>query len=204
MKSVLATALLAATALTTSPAHAAVIDFEEVAITNPFLGEGPVPNGYAGLNWENVNVVLGSAVPGTGYENGVVSGEKAAISIFGAPATISAPSGTFTFEGGWFTSGWLETDTGMVAGYLDDGDLLPDYVMVFDINSVTPVFLDVSWNGLYMLIFGALGENIAVVDDLRISLDAAPPVESVPEPLTLGLLGMGLLGIAGARQRRKA
>ena len=203
MKSLLAATFFVTTALAFAPAHADIIDFEGVVIDNLSLAEAPIPNGYAGLNWENVYAILGPALPGTGYENGVVSGEKAAISTYVGPVLIKAPSGTFTFEGGWFTSGRFETGTAYVTGYLDDGDELPDISVDFAITSSAPVFLDVSWSGLKMLTFGALNDDIAVLDDLRISFDRTAPVEAVPEPLTLGLLGTGLLGLAGTRQRRK-
>ena len=38
------------------------------------------------------------------------------------------------------------------------------------------------------------------MDDLRIN---EGPMTEVPEPLTIGLLGIGLLGVAGARRRRR-
>jgi hypothetical protein len=63
------------------------------------------------------------------------------------------------------------------------------FTVSHDVHSVTIQFDTTNQ------VFGAIGNYI------DIQLEVAQPV--VPEPATLGLIGMGLAGIAAARKRRR-
>ena len=62
------------------------IGFNDVFTTT---GSAPIPNGYRGLNWDNVWVHR-SVNPGTGFEHGIVSGEYAAYNGGAYPCSISS------------------------------------------------------------------------------------------------------------------
>ncbi|MCH8685677.1 PEP-CTERM sorting domain-containing protein [Pedomonas mirosovicensis] len=193
MKTLLSVAAIAASLLSAAPATATVLDFESVVTE----GSEFIPDGYGDLNWDNFAIINRNAQPGTGYETGAVSGDYSAYNSWGNPASITAATDTFSFEGAWFTSAWFNNNTLFIEGFTD-GDAVADYSVTLTLNTLTPQFLDVSWTGLQRLSFRTSNSQL-VMDDLRISKSS--PAE-VPEPLTIGLLGMGLLGVAGARRRK--
>ena len=180
---------LTTTALTTTAANAVVLGFDDITSGFTFTN---VPTNYAGLSWQNFGVANKAIYKGTGYEHGAVSGAYTAYNGSGYASTISALEDTFSFDGAWFTSAWLETNTLTIEGFVDDDDIA-DYTFSVVLSKTSPLFVDVSWSGLQRLRFSS-NNNPFAMDNLRIN--------EVPEPLTLGLVGMGLLGIAGARRRK--
>lgn len=194
MKALLSVAAVAASILTAAPASATVLDFE--GVTQLSCCE-TMPNGYGGLDWQNFYIIKDTNHPGTGYQRGVISGEFAGFNGNGLPASITATADAFSFDGGWFTSAWYEGNELVIEGF-SDGDAVADYSLTVTLNTQTPLFLDVNWTGLQRLRFTSSRDHFAV-DDLRINEGVAT---EVPEPLTIGLLGMGLLGVAGARRRK--
>ncbi|CAF4951939.1 unnamed protein product, partial [Rotaria sp. Silwood1] len=82
------------------PESSSLITFDDITnITN--TSGVPVPNGYSGLNWENVLVLngLNDSNPGTGYRTGVVSPPYLAFDGYGSPMTITnAATNTFTIN----------------------------------------------------------------------------------------------------------
>lgn len=200
MKALLSVAVITGAVLTATPASAAIINFDDIISGVNFAA---VHNGYAGLNWDNFFVGNSEYVEGPGFAAGAISGEYVAVNGYANPASILAISGTFSFDGGWFTSGWHDDTFLLIEGFTDDDDL-PDYSLTLPLDTLTPLFLSVNWTGLQRLTFTSSNDVVPslahfVLDDLRINVSTTT---EVPEPLTIGLFGLGLLGIAGARRRR--
>ena len=198
MKAFLSVAAVAASILTAAPASAVVIGFDDIIST---VSLANIPQGYGGLNWNNFGVVHKDRNPNTGYDTGAISGDYPAYNNMALPADITAITDTFSFDGAWFTSAWEDDNILLIEGFTDD-DGIADYSLSLTLNTQTPLFLDVHWTGLHRLRFttSGLGNTHFAMDDLRIN---EGPMTEVPEPLTIGLLGMGLLGVAGARRRRR-
>lgn len=200
MKAFLSVTAVAASMLAAMPASAAVIGFDDII---SYEGSTGISNGYAGLNWQNFHVIHRTYHPDSGYDHGTVSGDYVAYNAHANPASISAINGTFSFDGAWFTAAWISSLAIQIEGFTDDDDVA-DYSATFIVNDMTPLFFEAGWSGLQRLTFTATEPGTPyrdwfAMDDLRIN---EGPRTEVPEPLTIGLLGMGLLGVAGARRRK--
>ncbi|HEY4547223.1 MAG TPA: PEP-CTERM sorting domain-containing protein [Pedomonas sp.] len=199
MKALLSVAAIAASVLTAAPASAVILGFDDISTDY----EAVVPNGYGGFNWSNFLLVHKDLFPGSGYDHGTVSGDFTAVNGWSNPASITVDSGTFSFESAWFTGAW-DVMTLTIEGFTDH-DNVADFTASFEWGTDMPYHFEAGWNGLQRLTISAttIASDVptwVAIDDLEINLDQTT---EVPEPLTIGLLGMGLLGVAGARRRRR-
>jgi len=176
-------------------ASATVLTFDDFTTTS----YEAIPDGYGGFNWDNattIGVVNGPIhTPGSGYEHGAVSGNYTAFNYNGAsPSYIDlAGSGTFTFNGAWFTSAW-SNQTISFNGY-NNGSLL--YTSSpFSINTSTPLWIELGWSGIDRLAISNTGSQWAMDN---FTFDQSAPV---PEPSTMLLMGVGLIGLAGYGRKR--
>lgn len=183
--------------LCASFSSAAVISFDDLS-GNP---ADTIGDAYEGFNWGLMASVSNIEFPGSGFEQGVVSGDKAAFNQFGMDASISlAASGTFDFIGAFFTAAWIGDYFHELSfeGYLD-GALLYSTSSAFAITDTTASWIQLDWAGIDQLnIYSNLaGWDQWVMDDFTVDIHAV----SVPESSSLVLLLMGVLSLFFARAR---
>lgn len=197
-KSLLLSLLLSLGISSVANTQAAVITFDDL----PSAEIDAIPDGYHGLTWgqsflTNVSYIHADAMPGTGYETGVVSGDYAAFNFL---ATTSIISGTqFDFNGTYLTAALIDGLNIEVTGFLNNIATFTKTVVVntqeaqwFDFNFIGINSLSLrAWGGVN----NSSGNDYFVIDNFTINETAA-----VPESSSLTLLLLGLAAIAIGRK----
>jgi hypothetical protein len=179
--------------------HAVILDFEGLSAYDW------VPNGYGSLNWSNMNIKNPSLdnFSNTGYGHGLISGVNEAFNAWGTMAATSCVS-SFNFNGVYLTSAWTDGLNIKVEGF-NKGNLLYSQTVVVD--SLNSTYFNFNYLGVDAVEFSSFGgvdhaysiphvkgSTIFVMDDFTFN---------VPEPATVLLLGLGLLGLTGMRRKMK-
>jgi hypothetical protein len=180
------------------PSSAEVLYFDDLP-----GGGVEVPNGYGGFNWNSATQVgsieqsyYGS---GNGYYTGAVSGDKTVYNFFGdSPTNIDwASTGAFDYTGAYWTAAWDDTQTLSFNGFLNDNLLYSS--INYQINENVPVWIELNWAGITRLQI-INSDNQWVMDNFTFNELGTNPV---PEPSTVLLLGIGLIGMAGIGRKTK-
>lgn len=177
-------------------ANATVVTFDDIA-------NGAVANGYNGLNWDNVYTLnaVNYNPQNSGYFNGLVSGESVAYNAWGDVGLVSG--GTFDFNGAFLTAAWNNGLNITVTGFLAGLELYSQTVVV---DTTSPTWFNFNFTGIDSLSFNSFGGvdaglggggNHFAMDNFTFN------EASVPESSSIFLLGLGLLGLFGARKLRK-
>lgn len=189
---------------TAANTQAAVITFDDLPATEI----DAIPEGYHGFIWgesffSNVSYIHKDAVPDSGYENGVVSGDYAAFNFLASTSLIKTTGGeTFDFNGASFASAWKDNTNLMVTGFLNNAALFTQTVII---NTSAAQWFDFNFFGINALEFKVWnytpndGNDYYVMDNFTYN-DSA----TVPESSSLALLLLGIAGILVGRRAKKA
>ncbi|MCD4720467.1 MAG: PEP-CTERM sorting domain-containing protein [Desulfobacula sp.] len=176
-----------------SVASATVLDFDDIT-TNQYAQF----YSYGGLDWTHSGAVV-EGYAGGYYAQSAVSGDYAFYNGDGNTATVSISSGTFDFSGAWFTPAG-KTIFGEVGVEAFFGGVSQGIVNI-DLVELAPLWVDFDFVGIDMLVFTPVPStghgSYFAMDDFTYSSNP------VPEPATMLLFGLGILGIAGVNRRKK-
>jgi hypothetical protein len=196
--------------------RAETINFDAIGVASGDF----IPNGYAGLQWNNFNYADVTTEPNSGYVHAAVSGNGVAYSYYGLPATISATSGTFNLVDGFFTGAWRDNMWIVALGFRD-GQVVG--LQMFQVNTSGPVdeHFGSSFQNVDAVTFisggGTLNSNLDLaaahgplftqfaLDNLTVTgVSDPPPADHAPEPasLTLASVAVACVGAFGWRRRR--
>jgi hypothetical protein len=131
------------------PPGADVIHFDDL----PGTTLSPVPNGYRGLTWNNVNFIDAHAVTGSGYRAAMVSPNQAAINAWGNPAAITS-SGSFNLVSAYVTAAWNDNLQLEVRGYAS-GSLA--YDRTYTLSATAPTLIRFNYAGVNRVEFASSG-----------------------------------------------
>ena len=183
--------------------HAAVITFDDLPATEL----DAIPEGYHGFTWgesffSNVSYIHKNTAPGSGYENGAVSGDYAAFNFLASTSLIKTTSGeTFDFNGASFTSAWKDNTNLMVTGLLNNAVLFTQTIVI---NTSAAQWFDFNFLGINALELKVWnytpndGNDYYVMDNFTYNQSA-----SVSESSSLVLLLLGVTGVLLGRKTSK-
>jgi hypothetical protein len=206
-KSLLLTLLLSLGLSSAISTQAAVITFDDLPETNI----GSIESGYNDFNWGNsylTNVAYAhkDAIPGTGFETGVVSGNYAAFNFLATTSTINTSGGElFDFNGAYLTAAWHNGLNIEVTGFLDNLALFTQTIVVntqqaqwfdFDFLGINSLSLR-AWGGTSIDPYN--GGEFFVMDNFTYNEPT-----SVPESSPLILFLLGSIAVLLGRQTKKS
>jgi len=151
-------------------------------------------NNYGGLTWNSFGVYYEPNV----YSRGAVSGDYALFNPYGDATSIAIDTGTFNWNGAWFTSGRTSGSLN-ISGYNNGTEV---YTGTVELDNPAPTWFSADWSNIDKIAFHAYGTDSTrfLMDDFTIN----EPINSpVPEPATMLLFGTGLAGLVGSRIRKK-
>ena len=171
----------------TPRAGAGVATFDDVT-----TGElATIPDGYHGFDWDSFGALAGARQhPGSGYENGAVSGEYVAFNQYAEVATAS--DGTFDFSGAYLTAAWNNGLSIQVDGYMAGS---PTRTRTVVVDTTGPTWFQFDFLGIDELKFassgginaglGGSGKHFAMDNFTYSGATPPPPPPPPPVPITL-------------------
>lgn len=177
---------------------------------------------YAGYNWNNAFVIsplgyFGSAAVAGGFYSALQSSGHVMSNAGAAPLSISKNS-AFDLTGGYFAATWTNGLTLNAKGFNNGVQM---YDKTFNLSWTQAQYLDLGMYGVDNVVFTNSGgtvdpsfnagsNNGFAFDDLnlaaasgRISDEHVGVDTVVPEPMTMSLVGFGLLAVGGLKARRR-
>jgi hypothetical protein len=168
-----------------STASAVILTFDNLGVT-----EGPVPNGYGLLQWQNF-FYMSVTHDGTGYANSLVSPYNVAYDGFGTNATISG--GMFSLNSAYLTAAWVNGLQVEVKGF--SGSALT-YDNTYTVNTTGPTLINFNYQGVTEVEFIPSGGTPAFsggYNGTHFAMDNLDVTFGVPEPSTFALAGLSVV-----------
>jgi hypothetical protein len=179
---------------------AAVISFDDLSATRP----NAVPDGYAGLTWGTSNDNNYSASsPGywAAYALSTYATAKSSpnyvFNVGGVNNLWFAFATPVTFNGAWFSQTNLGSYSAEQVRFRDDLGDLSSWLSL----SNTPQYLEANFSGAQTIYVERKGQLLNNTGSLWFAMDDITYNTQVPEPTTMLLLGLGLVGLAGLRRK---
>jgi hypothetical protein len=199
-----------------SAASAQIVGFDNVT-SAPI---GMIGNGYAGFNWDNAFVIdpvswFGSTGAAAGFGSALQSSAYVMGNGGGNAMTISGNQ--FNLLGGTFASAWRKGMTVSAIGSLGGAQ---KYSRTFLVDWDKSQYVGLNMFGVDNIVFTTSGGTVEgfdshsnasfAVDNLVFEADGGLGtlgdigIQVVPEPMTVSLMGFGLLAVGLAAKRRRS
>ncbi len=196
-------AVFALVILLSTPARSqTVVTFDDLVDNG---GGTPIPNGYQGLSWSNLdvlNAIISSNLAGyaNGYNYGMVSPSNVVYDPFGNPAEVDSAT-NFNFLSAYLTGAWNSNLNIQVEGF-NGTNLLYNQTVVASATNATLFTFDYSdINRLYFdssggePAFGGTPREQFVMDNFTF--------EFIPEPSSLLLTALGGVTLVAFLKRKR-
>ncbi len=189
--------------ISTATTQAAVINFDDL----PYVDfSGTIENGYQGFDWSSFAYINKFAMPNTGFEKGVVSGQHGAYNDFAGTSTTSG--NLFDFNGAYLTAGWKD---GLIIEVSGSANGITQYNKTVTVNTSQAQWFDFNFFDIDSLTFWAYGGTrnpdldndgeFFILDNF--TYNEPRPTTEVSEPSSLMLLGLGIILLGVISQGRK-
>lgn len=189
-------------AIAPMPSLSATLTFDDISLGS----EAPIPNGYGGFNWSNMYYLNSASysIQNSGYVRGTVSGDYVAFNAFANPGDVLAISSgdTFDFNSTYLTAAWNHDLNINVQGYLNGSLVYNQTVVVSDDASTLFNFNYLGIDQLKFVSFGGTDAGTPGGGEHFVMDNFTYNAQAVPEPATIGLMGLGLLGFVLTRRKR--
>jgi hypothetical protein len=136
------------------------IDFESAVQA----GIGKIPNGYAGMGWDNFVAVDNAFYQGEGYVNGTISGRMVTYNGSGHPAEVLHENG-FDLLGCHLTLGWIRAEGELAVIEAFQGDVLVAVDRV-ELSALGPVWYEPRFRNVTRVRFATEHYWQFIMDDL--------------------------------------
>lgn len=196
-------------ALSAGAAHGALITFDDLPLAPPTTNGEEVPDGYAGLNWDEfyyMQADVNNHNP-SGYQNAEVSDPHIAFaSGVSLPITTVIdidPGMLFNFTSGWFTAAWYEDLDVTVVGSNSGVDLYTD---TFQVDTTGPTFRVFNFIGVDTVTITGSGGTSSPFgasfpdDNTHFVVDNLDITTYVPEPASLTLVAVSASAVWARRR----